>query len=149
MNTNKYWKRLLMAGMLLGLLMTAACGMKEAIKGPEEQALAAQGDVVMATLKDGDFQAVQGLMSPEVQKMLDSATSMVSSWVDLESLIMQNAPAIATWKFDQARIYTRDGALIGKLDGTVAYADGKASELSLELEKDQDAWKLRSFSLEK
>ena len=149
MNTNKYWRRLLMAGMLLGLLLTAACGMKDAIKGPEEQALAAQGDVVMATLKDGDFQAVQGLMSPGVQKMLDSATSMVSNWVDLETLIMQNAPEIATWKFDQARIYSRDGAIIGKLDGTVAYADGKASELSLELEKDQGAWKLRSYSLEK
>jgi len=137
-----------MAGTLLALLFTAACGTENAIEGPTDQALAEQGNAIMTRLKDEDFQAVYDMLSLEAQQALDKAKMMVGSTVDLESLIMQNASAIATWKFDRARIFTKNGAIRGNLDGSVAYADGKSGKVSLELEQQDGTWKLRSFSLE-
>ena len=149
MNTNKLWTKLLMAGTLLALLFTAACGIENAIKGSAEEALAEQGDVVMTVLKDGDLQALRDLLSREAQQMLDNATYRVRvSGVDLETLIEQNAPKIATWTFDRARIFTKDGAIRGKLDGKVEYADGKSGTVRMELEQQDGTWKLHSFSLE-
>jgi hypothetical protein len=148
MNTNKLWTKLLMAGTLLALLLTASCGMENAIKGPAEEDLAEQGDVVMTVLKDGDLQAVRDLLSREAQQMLDKATHMAGRVVDVESIIEQNKPEIATWTFDRARIFTKDGAIRGKLDGKVEYADGKSGTVRMELEQQDGTWKLCGWTLE-
>lgn len=148
MNINTLWMRLLMASTLLVLLFTAACGTEGAIKGAAEEALVEQGDVVMNVLKAGDLQAVRNVLSRETQQMLDKATYLVSGVIDLESLIKQNAPQIATWKFNQARIITKDGAIRGKLDGRVDYVGGKSGDVHLELEQQDGTWKLCGWSLE-
>ena len=140
--------KLLMASILLALLCTTACSEHTAINGPAEEALVEQGDVIMTILQAGDFQAVRGVMSREAQRALDISTALVGNWVDLESLIMQNAPRITGWDFDNARIFTNDGATKGVLEGTVDYVDGKPSELRMELEQQNGAWKLCNFSLD-
>jgi hypothetical protein len=153
MNTNKLWTKFLMAGTLLALLFTAGCGLEYDIKGPAERALAEQtlteqGSVVMTVLQGGDFQAVHEVLSSEAQQALDNATRMVGGWVDLEGLIMQQAPALAAWKFEDARVFTKNGTIRGNLDGRVEYVDGKSGKVQLELEQEEGTWKLRSFSLE-
>jgi hypothetical protein len=148
MNTNKIWMKLLMAGTLLALLFATACGVDNDIKGPAEEALAEQGDVIMTVLKGRDLQAVRDVLSRETQQMLDKAIYVVGGVVGLESLIEQNAPAIATWKFDRARIFTKDGAIRGKLDGRVEYLDGKFGDVHMELEQQDGAWKLCGWTLE-
>jgi hypothetical protein len=150
MNANKIWMKLLMSSMLLALLFTAACGMKNDIKGPAEQALAEQGNAIMTCLQGGEFQAVYDMLSLDAQQAWDKAirTRWVSSTVYLESLVMQDASLIAVWNFDSARVFTENGTLRGALDGRVDYVDGKSGELRLELEQENGTWKLRSFSLE-
>jgi len=149
MNTNKLWMRLLMAGTLLALLFTAACSADNDIKGPEEQALAEQGDVVMTVLKDGDLQAIYEELSRETQQLLNGAIDLASGVVDVERLIEQNAPKIATWEFDRARIYSKDGATRGKLDGKAEYVDGTTGHVHLELAQQGGDWKLSGWTLEK
>jgi len=148
MNTNKLWTKLLMAATLLALLFSAACSADNDIKGPDEVALAEQGDVVMTVLKDGDLQAVRGLLNREAQQMLDKATHMAGRVVDVESIIEQNKPEIAAWTFDQARIFTRDGAIRGELDGKVEYVDGKSGKVHLNLVQQDDTWKLSGWTLD-
>jgi len=83
MNTKYLWMRLLMASTLLMLLFTTACSIQSDIKGPAEEALAEQGDVIMTILQAGDFQAVQDVLSLEAQQALNMATGLVGDWVDL------------------------------------------------------------------
>jgi hypothetical protein len=147
MNTNKLWMKLLMASAMLSLLLTAACDWKNAINSPDGEDLMEQGDVIMTVLKAGDLQVVRDLLSRDVQEMYDNATYLASGVLDLESLIEQNAPEIATWKFDRARIFTKDGAIRGKLDGRVEYADGKSGKVSMELEQQDGTWKLCGWTL--
>ena len=148
MYTNKLWLRLLLACTLLMLLLTAACGKESAIKNPAaEQALTVQGDAFMTCLKDGDFQAVYDLMSLEAQKALDKAKKMAGSWVSLDGVLNQIGLEIAGWEFDKARVFTKNGVVMGTLDGRVEYADGKSGEVHLELEQQDGTWKIRSSSL--
>jgi len=149
MNTNKLWARLLMACTLLGLLFTAACGRENVINGPEEQALVEQGDAMMAVIKAGDLQAVRDVLSREDQQLLNRAIDLASGVVDVERLIEQNAPKIATWEFDRARIYSKDGATRGKLDGKAEYVDGTTGHVHLELAQQGGDWKLSGWTLEK
>jgi len=148
MNTKYLWMRLLLVSTLLALLFTTACSMQSNINGPAEEALAEQGDVIMTILQAGDFQAVHDVMSLEAQRALDISTALVGNWVDLESLIMQNAPRITEWDFDSARIFTNNGAIRGILEGRVDYVDGKSSKLRMELEQQNGTWKVRNFSLD-
>jgi hypothetical protein len=148
MNTNKLLMKLLMASTLLALLFTTACGLEIAIKGPSEQALVKQGDVIMTVLKTGDFQAVHEVLSLEADRALNIAIGIVGNVVDLESEIMQNAPAIDTWKFDRAYLFTKNGSIRGILEGRVDYVGGRSGKVRLELEMQDGTWKLRSFSLE-
>jgi hypothetical protein len=148
MYTNKLWMKLLVAGTMLVLLFTAACAKEGAIKNPAaEQALAEQGDAFMTSLKDGDFLAVYDLMSLEAQKDLDKAKKMAGSWVSLDSVLNQIGLKIAGWEFDKARVFTKNGVVMGTLDGRVEYADGKSGEVHLELEQQDGIWKIRSSSL--
>ena len=142
MNTKIFLMKLLMASTLLALLFTTACGVENAIKGPAEEALVEQGDAIMNVLQAGDLQAVRGVLSRKTLQMLDTATYLVSGVVDLERLIEQNAPAIATWKFDQARIFTKHGAIRGNLEGRVDYVDGTSGKVNIELEQQDGTWKL-------
>jgi hypothetical protein len=148
MNTHNLWIRLLVASTLLALLFTTACDKENAIKGPAEEALVEQGDVIMTILQAGDFQAVRDVMSPEAQRALNLGIELVGDWVDLENLIIQNAPRITEWDFDNARIFTKDGAIRGVLEGRVEYVDGKSSELRMELEQQNGTWKLCNFNLD-
>ena len=148
MNTNKFLMKLLIASTLLALLFSAACSADNDIKGHDEEALAEQGDVVMTVLKDGDLQAVRDLLSREAQQMLDKATHMAGRVVDVESIIEQNKPEIATWTFDRARIFTKDGAIRGELDGKVEYDDGKSGKVRMELELQDGTWKLCGWTLD-
>ena len=148
MNIKNLLMRLLMASTLLVLLFTTACGIERAIDGPAEEALAEQGDVIMTILQAGDFQGVRDVMSLEVQRALNLGTELVGEWVDLEDLIMQKAPRITEWEFDDARIFTKNGAIRGILEGKVEYVDGKSSEFLMELEQQNGTWKLRNFSLD-
>lgn len=148
MSTNTLWKKLLIACTLLALLFTTACGTENAINDPAGKALAEQGNVIMTRLKDEDFQAVHDMLSLEAQQALDEAIIMVGSVVDLESEIMQGASSIAVWKFDKARVFTKNGDIRGNLDGRVDYLYGKSGKVHLELEQQDGTWKLRSISLE-
>ena len=80
--------------------------------------------------------------------MLDKATHMAGRVVDVESIIEQNKPEIAAWTFDQARIFTKDGAIRGELDGRVVYADGKSGKVKMELVQQDGTWKLSGWTLE-
>ena len=152
MNTNKIWMRSLMASVLLALLFTTACGMEiamvNAIEGPAEQALAEQGDAYMNCLKEGDFQAVYEMMSLESQRVLDKPLRIARSVVDLDSIIKSAGSPIVTWKFDGARIFTKNGVIRGTLNGRVEYVDGTSGKVHLEFEEQDGTWKLRSSSLE-
>jgi hypothetical protein len=148
MNIKFLLMRLLMVSMLLVLLLTTACGKEKAIEGPAEEALADQGDVIMTILQAGDFQAIRDVMSLEAQRALNLGTELVGEWVDLEGLIIQNAPRITEWDFNSAHIFTENGAIRGVLEGRVDYADGKSSELHMELEQQNGTWKLRNISMD-
>jgi len=137
-----------MASTLLALLFTTACSIQSDIKGPAEEALAEQGDVIMTILQTGDFQAVQDVLSLQAQRVLNIATGLVGDWVDLESLIIQYAPTINDWDFDSVHIFTKDGAIRGVREGKVDYADGKHGKVCMELEMQNGSWKLRNFSLD-
>ena len=152
MNTNKIWMRSLMASVLLALLFTTACGMEiamvNAIEGPAEQALAEQGDAYMNCLKEGDFQAVYEMMSLESQRVLDKPLRIARSVVDLDSIIKSAGSPIVAWKFDGARIFTKNEVIRGTLNGRVEYVDGTSGKVHLEFEQQDGIWKLRSSSLE-
>ncbi|HEX9091948.1 MAG TPA: hypothetical protein VF831_10685 [Anaerolineales bacterium] len=148
MNTKNLWMRLLMASTLLALLFTTACSIQSDFKGPAEEALTKQGDVIMTILQSGDFQAVKDVFSLEAQRALNIATGLVGDWVDLESLIMQYAPTISDWDFDSVHIFTEGGAIRGVLEGKVNYAEGKHGKVHMELELQNGSWKLHNFSLD-
>ncbi len=148
MITNNLWKRLLMASTLLVLLISTACSKQSDIMGPAEEALVEQGDVIMTILQAGDFQAVQDVLSYEAQRALNIATGLVGDWVDLESLIMQYAPSITGWNFDSARIFTKDRAIRGILEGRVEFVDGKSGKVHMELEQQNGTWKLCNFNFD-
>ena len=148
MNTNKFMMKLLMASMLLALLFTAACSRENAIKGSAEEALVERGDAIMAVLQIGDLQAVREVLSRKTLQMLDTATYLASGVVDLERLIEQNAPTIATWKFDRARIFTKHGAIRGNLEGRVDYVDGTSGKVNIELEQQDGTWKLCGWTFD-
>ena len=146
MNTNKIWMRLLMAGTLLVLLFTTACGMEKAINGPAEQALAEQGDALMTCLKAGDFQAVYEMMSSDAQRDLDMAISSAGSVVDVKSIIKDVGSQIARWNFEKARIVTINGTSRGTLIGKVVYLNGKSGKVRLEFEEQGGTWKVEGSS---
>jgi hypothetical protein len=152
MNANKFFKKLLMASMLLGLLFTAACGIEplfvDAIKGSAEKALVERGDEIMIVLQTGDLQAVRGELSRGTQQLLDKATYLASGVVDVESLIEQISSSVASWEFNRATIFTKGGALRGKLIGQVEYLDGKSGKLNMELEQQDGTWKLCGWTFE-
>jgi len=87
------------------------------------------------------------MLSTEAQPVLDKALLRVGSLANLQSLIMQNASAIAVWNIENARVFTKDGAIRGALDGRVDYTDGKPSKVRLEFEQQDKTWKVRSFNL--
>jgi hypothetical protein len=148
MNTNKIWMRLLMAGTLLALLFTTACGMENvmvnAIEGPAEQALAEQGDAYMTRLKDGDFQVIYEMMDSDAQRDLDKSISMAGRFVDVKSIIESVGSEITAWKFDGARIFTKNGVIRGTLKGRVEYVDGTSGKVTLGFEVQDGAWKVRT-----
>ena len=67
MNTNKSWKKLLMAATLLALLLAAACAGKNEIRSTEGQNLVEQGNAYMTCLEASDLGCAYALMSPFAQ----------------------------------------------------------------------------------
>ena len=147
MNTNKLWKRLLMASTLLALLFTAACAGKNEIQSTDGQALVEQGNAYMTCLKDSDLGCAYALMSPFAQRLEDMAASLAEGVVDLETVLKTYGPRISEWTFDRAEFSTRDGRTIGSLEGKVQYADGKRGTVSLDFERSDGAWKVRASDL--
>ena len=147
MNTNKLWKRLLMASTLLALLITA-CSTKNEIQSTEGQALVEQGNAYMACMKDSDLECAYELMSPFAQQQLDKAKGMAEGVVNLESAFRTYGPKITAWTFDRAQFSTREGTTIGSLEGEVEYMDAERGKVSLEFEKDGGTWKARSSGME-
>ena len=148
MNTNQGWKMLWMAGLLLALLASAGCGSRIEITSPAGQAMAADGNEIMVCLKDGDFRDVCGLWSTEAKRELAKAIQLAGNVVDVDSLIEQYAPQIASWSFESAQVTTEPDGLHGSLDGQVTFADGRSGKLRLELEQEGDTWKLRGFTFD-
>ena len=137
-----------MACTLLMLLFTAACSKESVIKSPAaEQALAEQGNAFMTSLKDGDFQAAYDMMSLEAQKALDMAKKMAGNVISLDSVLNQIGLEIAGWEFDKARVFTKNGVVIGTLDGRVDHVDGDSGKVHLELEQQDGIWRVRSSNL--
>lgn len=147
MNTNKLWKRLLMASTLLALLFTAACAGKNEIQSAEGQALVEQGNAYMTCLKAYDLGCAYALMSPFAQRLEDMAASLAEGVVDLETVLKTYGPRISEWTFDRAEFSTRDGKTIGSLEGKVLYADGERGTVSLDFEKSDGTWKVRASDL--
>ena len=147
MNTNKLWKRLLMASTLLALLFTAACAGKNEIQSAEAQELVEQGNAYMTCLKDSDWRCAYALMSPFAQRLEDMAASLAEGIVDLDTVLKTYGPKVSEWTFDRAQFSTRDGKTIGSLEGEVQYADGKRGTVSLDFERSDGAWKVRASDL--
>jgi hypothetical protein len=147
MNTNKLWKRLLMASTLLALLFTTACAGKNEIQSTEGQALVEQGNAYMTCLKAYDLRCAYALMSPFAQRLEDMAASLAEGVVDLETVLKTYGPRVSEWTFDRAHFSTRDGKTIGFLEGKVQYADGKRGTVSLDFERSDGTWKVRASDL--
>ena len=147
MNTNKLWKRLLMASTLLALLFTAACSGKNEIQSTDGQALVEQGNAYMTCLKDSDWRCAYALMSPFAQRLEDMAASLAEGIVDLDTVLKTYGPKVSEWTFDRAQFSTRDGKTIGSLEGEVQYADGKRGTVSLDFERSDGTWKVRASDL--
>jgi len=147
MNTNKLWKRLLMASTLLALLFTAACAGKNEIQSAEGQALVEQGNAYLTCLKAYDLGCAYALMSPFAQRLEDMAASLAEGVVDLETVLKTYGPKVSEWTFDRAEFSTRDGKTIGSLEGKVQYADGKRGTVSLDFERSDGIWKVRASDL--
>ena len=147
MNTNKLWKRLLMASTLLALLFTAACAGKNEIRSTAGQALVEQGNAYMTCLQAYDLGCAYALMSPFAQREMDEAERVTKGIVDLESVLRAYGPKVSEWTFDRAEFSTRDGKTIGSLEGKVQYADGKRGTVSLDFERSDGTWKVRASDL--
>ncbi len=147
MNTNKLWKRLLMASTLLALLFTAACAGKNEIQSTDGQALVEQGNAYMTCLKAYDLGCAYALMSPFAQGEMDEAERVTKGIVDLESVLRAYGPKVSEWTFDRAEFSTRDGKTIGSLEGKVQCADGKRGTVSLDFERSDGTWKVRASGL--
>ena len=147
MNTNKFLIKLLMASMLLALLFTTACAGKNDIQSTDGQALVTQGNAYMTCLKDSDYWCAYALMSPFAQRLEDIAVSLAEGVVDMDTVLETYGPRISEWTFDRARFSTRDGKTIGSLEGKVQYADGKRGKLSLDFERSDGTWKVRSSDM--
>ena len=147
MNTNKSWKKLLMAATLMTLLL-AACAGKNEIQSTEGQALVEQGNAYMACMKDSDLECAYELMSPFARQQLDKAKGIAAGVVNLENAFKTYGPKISAWTFDRAQFSTREGTTIGSLEGEVEYLDGERGKVSLEFEKDGGTWKARSSGME-
>jgi hypothetical protein len=78
---------------------------------------------------------------------MDFGLKVAEKFVDMDA-ILEQAPTISAWNFDQARIYILNGTTVGSLDGGVEYVDGTKGKVRLDFEKDDGAWKVRGYSLE-
>ena len=147
MNTDKSWKKLLMAATLLALLLATACAGKNEIRSTDGQALVEQGNAYMTCLKAYDLRCAYALMSPFAQRLEDMAASLAEDVVDLESVLRKYGPKVSEWTFDRAQFSTRDGRTIGSLEGKVQYMDGKRGTVSLDFERSDGTWKVRASDL--
>jgi hypothetical protein len=147
MNTDKSWKKLLMAAALLALLLATACAGKNEIQSTDGQALVEQGNAYMTCLKAYDLRCAYALMSPFAQRLEDMAASLAEDVIDVESVLRKYGPKISKWTFDRAEFSTRDGRTIGSLEGKVQYMDGKRGTVSLDFERSDGAWKVRASDL--
>ena len=147
MNTDKLWKKLLMAAALLALLLATACAGKNEIQSTDGQALVEQGNAYMTCLKAYDLRCAYALMSPFAQRLEDMAASLAEDVIDVESVLRKYGPKISKWTFDRAEFSTRDGRTIGSLEGKVQYMDGKRGTVSLDFERSDGAWKVRASDL--
>jgi hypothetical protein len=148
MNTNHVWMKLLAAVAFLAFLLLAACAPANEIQSTEGQALVEQGDAYMACMQNSDLKCAYGLLSPSAQQQVDQAKELAAGVANVESLFKAYGPRLSSWTFDQARFSTREGIATGTLQGEVKYLDGETGKVRLELEKDGEAWKVRSSSLE-
>jgi hypothetical protein len=147
MNTNKLWKKLLMAATLVTLLLATACAGKNEIRSTEGQELVEQGNAYMTCLKASDLGCAYALMSPFAQGWMDEAERVTQDIVDLESVLRTYGPRVSEWTFDRAQFSTRDGKTIGSLEGKVQYADGKRGTVSLDFDRSDGTWKVRASDL--
>ncbi len=147
MNTNKLWKRLLMASTLLALLFTAACAGKNEIQSTEGQDLVKQGNAYMTCLKASDLGCAYALMSRFAQGEMDKAERVTQGIVDLESVLRTYGPRVSEWTFDRAEFSSRDGRTVGSLEGKVQYADGQRGTVSMDFERSDGTWKVRASDL--
>ena len=147
MNTDKLWKKLLMAAALLALLLATACAGKNEIRSTDGQALVEQGNAYMTCLKAYDLRCAYALMSPFAQRLEDMAASLAEDVIDVESVLRKYGTKISKWTFDRAEFSTRDGRTIGSLEGKVQYMDGKRGTVSLDFERSDGTWKVRASDL--
>ncbi len=148
MNTDKLWRKLLMAAALMALLLaTAACAGKNELQSTDGQALVVQGNAYMTCLKESDYRCAYALMSPWTQRLENMAAELAEGFVDLDTVLKKYGPKVSEWTFDRAQFSTRDGQPVGSLKGKVQYADGKRGTVSLEFDRSDGAWKVRSSSL--
>ena len=147
MNTNKLWKKLLMAATMLALLLATACAGKNEIQSAEGQVLVEQGNAYMTCLEASDLGCAYALMSPFAQRLEDMAASLAEGVVDLDTVLKTYGPRVSEWTFDRAEFSTRVGRTVGSLEGKVQYADGKRGTVSLDFERSDGAWKVRASDL--
>lgn len=146
MNANKFWMKLSMAGTLLALIFTTACGMN-APKSPAEAALAQQGNAIMTVLQSRDLDSIRTVLTTESQKILDKGTNLAIGVVNVHKLVEQS-PKFVNWDFTKARIFTRGGVIKGTLNGKVIYADGKSGKIKMNLEQQDGTWKLSGWTFD-
>ncbi len=147
MNTDKLWRKLLMAAALMALLLVSACASKNELQSADGQALVVQGDAYMTCLKHSDLRCAYTLMSPFAQRLENMAATLAEGVVDLDTVLEKYGPKVSEWTFDRAQFSTRDGQTVGTLEGKVQYADGKRGTVSLDFERSEGAWKVRASDL--
>jgi hypothetical protein len=147
MNTDKLWRKLLTAAALMTLLLATACAGKNEIQSVDGQKLVEQGNAYMTCVKHADLGCAYALMSPLAQGEIDEAERVTQGIVDLQSVLRTYGPRVSEWTFDRAGFSTGDGKAIGSLEGKVQYADGKRGTVSLDFERSDGAWKVRTSNL--
>jgi hypothetical protein len=103
--------------------------------GTLTQPVVNSGDAFMTALKTSNYAQAYALCTPELQRELGSVSGM-------ETLVGTDQPT--QWNWTSRSI--RNG--VGRLDGSLTYADGKTGTVHIEFTQVGNDWKIVSFRMD-
>ncbi|HKP54019.1 MAG TPA: hypothetical protein VJ183_15380 [Chloroflexia bacterium] len=120
---------------LLGTVIAAFVAVLLFVIGTLTQPVVTAGDAFMTALKTGNYAEAYALCTPELQKELGSVSGMAT-------LLEPDQPS--QWNWTNRSI--RNG--VGRLDGSLTYANGKTGTVHLVLNQVGNDWKIVSFRMD-